>query len=332
MRPKLSDIAKKCGISIAQVSRAINDYPDVSLETRQYVKKIANEMGYKTNRTIKRRKSYDKRITLLIMNFDEKKEIRSITYANLIAGIERFCTDYHFELKVIFISERQKIRYTFEEFASRNEIYNCIIMGISEDDKYFREIEKSSRNIVLIDNYINNVNYVTSDDVTGMELVTEHLIEKGCKRFLFLGGNEDVFVSNQRELGFNRTLIKNKFRLSDIKYLYANFEEKEAYLKVEKLIKAKKFNFDAVVCVSDMCAIGVIKALNSYQITVPEKCLVTGYDGTIISSYFTPSLTTIKQDFKQKGYLAGYTIIQKLTNSTIEDISVPVKLIKGQST
>jgi DNA-binding LacI/PurR family transcriptional regulator len=202
MRPKLKDIAKICGISITQVSRAINDYPDVSLETKNLVKTVADRMGYKTNRTIIRQKSYEKKISLLILNFDASKESKSITYTNLISGVERFCQEYEFEFNIIFLNEKEKKQNTFEELASKRQIFNCIIVGLEETDKYYKEIKSSKRNIVVLDNQIssdnNNIACVTGNDIKGMEKITTHLIEEGKKRFLFIGGKEDLFVTNQR--------------------------------------------------------------------------------------------------------------------------------------
>jgi LacI family transcriptional regulator len=328
---RLIDIARVSGCSITQVSRALNDYPDVGYNTRQLVLETAKKLGYKTNRTVKRQTTYEKSITVLNMNYKPNHQIKGIISANTVAGIYQYAKENKLSMNVIYVSKEEQEKYSFDEYASKHQFSNCIVVGIDETDPFFEQIEGTNVNVVLIDNSVDNSYYVASDDIMDMYRLVQEMLKEGYKKFLFIGGRPDIFVSNQRELGFNRALIGAGLNISDMTYVYADFKEEIAYQEVQKLIKTKSFDFDAVIAVSDLMAIGAIRALNEAGMSVPRDCAVSGFDGLVIGEYFTPKLTTVKQDFFKKGYLASFTCARLLQKMEAENIVIESAIVRGES-
>jgi LacI family transcriptional regulator len=328
---RLVDIAKLSGCSITQVSRALNNYPDVGYATRELVKETARKLGYVTNKTVNREITYEKKITVINMNYKTNHQIKGMISANTVAGIYQYAKENKLSMNVHYVSREEQEKYSFDEYASKHNISNCIVVGIDEKDPFFAQIEKTSVNVVLIDNSVSNSYYVASDDIMDMYRLVQEMLKEGYKKFLFVGGRPDIFISNQRELGFNRAIINAGLNISDMSYTYANFKENTAREQINEIINKNEFDFDAIVAVSDLMAIGVIKALNENGISVPKDCAVTGFDGLIIGEYFTPKLTTVRQNFFKKGYFASFTCARLMQKMDAENIVIESEIIWGKS-
>jgi len=321
------DISRETGFSPTTVSKALNNYPDVSEKTKQIILKKAAEMGYIPNshaRILTTKKSW----TIGIL-FDEKLNV-GIKHPFFNAIIESFKKKV--ELKgydLLFISKDIGGHpITYLDHCKIRGVDGVIIITSDPTNEQIQELINSNFPCVLIDNESDKVSSVHSDDAQGCYLAVEYLYSLGHRKIAHIYGSRDTFAGNARYNEFINAL--EKFKLPKIdKYLveggYFSFEG--GYKAMKKLLELDDLP-TAVFASGDLMAIGAINAIKEKGLRIPDDISVVGYDDLDVCRYITPKLTTIKQNTDLIGENAADILIDMIDKkSSRASIVVPVELI-----
>lgn len=310
-RTTLKDIAEELGITVTSVSKALKDYPDISVETKKAVKKLAKKLNYQPDsRAIAMKRNKSNIIGVII------PEIVHFFFSNVIQGIMSYCDQKGYQV-LIALSNNQKSL----EKKQVNLMFNTRVDGLiaslaneSATAKHFKILKEYNIPLVLFDKIDERFecNKVKIDDRFGAFLATEHLIAKGCKRLAHIRGPQHPLNAKERYNGFCDALKKH------------NLELDPALIKIcEKVTLSEGYDFakellaldnppDGIFTVTDQVGVGVIKAAQEMNLKIPEQLKVVGFSDSQIAQVVKPSLSTIHQPGYEIGETAARLLIEEI--------------------
>lgn len=325
-------IAKKCGYSVATVSKAINGAPDISAETREFIRKVADEMGYMPNaaaRMLKTSRSYNFGV---LFEDAANRGLTHIFFSHILNGFKRRAEELGYDIS--FISDRLGGReISYLEHARYRNCDGVMIASVDYSEPGVVELVSSGIPVVTIDYIFDNCASVISDNVGGVSDLVRYAYDMGHRKIAFAHG-EDSAVTRNRVASFCRTCAQLKIPVPEeylVPCIYLNAPAAEAATK--KLMELP----DPPTCIlyaDDLSYFGGLNALERMGLSVPEDVSAMGYDGADVSQMLRPHLTTMKQAPHHMGELAA----EELAKAVEEGRSylpsrqvVPGVLITGQT-
>ncbi len=326
----IRDIAREAGVSINTVSRALNDKPDINVETKKKVLEVADRLGYIRDATAVSLRYGLTRVIGVIL-----EDSSNPFYSEVLKGIEMAAKKKKFN--VIFMNTERS--YELENEAIKTmigrRVDGMIISPTQEKCDDIKLLSEKGIPFVVLGVHFDELDVpeIYTDDEKGGYLATKHLIEIGRRRILFLNGFTYKSVAKMRLNGYRKAL--KEFGLEYDESLVYEIEEgyESAYNKVKELLK-KGISFDSIFCFNDVFAIGAIGALKEKGIKVPQDIAVVGYDDIYFSKFISPSLTTVKIDKILEGKLAFemlHGILTKKIGKNVKNV-LDVELIVREST
>jgi LacI family transcriptional regulator len=297
MTVRMKQIAKMAGVSVSTVSNVLNGRNNVGQATREQVMQICSEHGYYPTTSGKKGKS-DKtnRVLFIFRDFDRD------FYLKIINGISDFLTENGYDL--IICTNKSSANLMRSSFAS-----GAISLDGSMTDDFLISVAKPDFPIVLMDRIIKNEHANTKSVVVDNYPVicdmVQALVDKGFKRFGFIGGL-DTLDNKERFAGFINTLAKNNIVFDRKNYFHGNYREKSGYQAANIMILSNVLP-EVLVCANDNMAIGAIKAFEENNIRVPDDITVTGFDDSDTATM--AGLTTISIPRYESGYLAAKELL-----------------------
>jgi DNA-binding LacI/PurR family transcriptional regulator len=332
MGASIHDVAKRAGVSPRTVSNVVNDYVHVKPETRARVQAAIDELRYRPNVSARRLRQRNTRTIALAV-----PELSQPYFAELIDVIERAAQERGYTVIATQTGgSRERERAMLREFDSH--IVDGIILSalaITTDD--LAEL-KPSIPIVFIGEQIppGDVITIAIDNEKALFDVTSHLIASGRRRIAALGASEDRgHRSGQLRLaGYRRAIRDAGLPLDDSLVLHTPGYSRAAGRAAARQAIERDPAIDAFVCFNDVLAIGALRALADFGISVPERVAVTGVDDIDDAAYCVPALTTISPD---KGAIALSAVTSLVTlidepESGTASIEHAYRLIQREST
>ncbi|MCI9151409.1 MAG: LacI family transcriptional regulator [Lachnospiraceae bacterium] len=317
----IQDVAKAAKVSIGTVSRALNDYTDISEETRARVQKVAKELGYFPNlnaRSLSSKRQIN--IALILSGFLEEKIFNDYE-TMLMKGCYRYALEHGIEISMRVINTRIQEEKTYDQLCSEYGISGAVFFGLKTTDFYCEILPKSEHPSVTVDMELlgARIGNVMVDNFQAFRELTQHLVDCGHRRIVLMHGRKNTYVSQERLAGAREALKANGLELTADQIVYTNFLEEEAYENT--LVYFKNHapgDVTAFLCMSDLIAVGTINALKHLGYRVPEDYSVVGYDGLNFSAYTDPKLTTVDQNAQNSGYVAAELLHHMIKGEAVE--------------
>ncbi|PFN04497.1 MULTISPECIES: LacI family DNA-binding transcriptional regulator [Bacillus cereus group] len=286
----IKDIAEKAGVSIATVSRVLNNDPLLSVgdETKRKIFEAAEELSYKKRTS---RKKELPRIALVHW-YTEEEELNDLYYMSIRLGIEKRCEQQGLKIVKLFHSQ-------MEELMKEN-IQGMIAIGKFSE----REIglfEAITKNIVFVDSSPKEETFdsVVVDFEKVTRKVIDYLIEKEHQKIGYIGGRETFKdqtseIEDPRERAFIKYMKKQELLYEKNIYI-GQFSVNDGYSLMKQAIEEQQDQLPTAFFVgNDTMAIGCLRALNEHGIAVPERVNIIGVNDISISQYLSPALSTVK--------------------------------------
>ncbi len=328
------DIAHMAGVSQSTVSRALSDSPLVNQETRDRIKKIAEELNYKVDKNASNlRKQRSQTLALLL--FEDPTSDDSLInpfFISMLASITKATTEAGYDLLVSFQNLNDDWHAVYKDSSKADGL---ILLGYGSYTEYEHKLEQLEEQDIRFTRWgAPDLKHpgitVGSDNFKGGYMATEHLLQLGRKNFAFVGLTDDSAPELQaRFLGCIAALEDNGLSSEDIIKEDAISIENSGYDATLNLIN--RAIPDAIFCASDLIALGCIRALQEREIKVPEDIAVVGYDNIQISEFFTPPLTTVSQNTIDAGELLVKNLLLMLNDEEVSDILLKPELIVRKS-
>lgn len=313
----LKQIAKELHVSVSTVSKALNDSPEISEQTKAKVKEYAKLKNYKPNvigLNLKNRKT--KTIGVIIPN------ILNSFFAKVFTGIEKVAEEKGYNVITCISNESLEKEINTLEMLSNGTI-DGFILSVSEEAQklnefsHFNDIINEGTPIVMFDRISEEVNCdkVIVDDFESSVNATEHLINSGCKKIALFSSIDNLSVGKLRAQGYLKALEKNGIPINDVNIILTDSEEdfdKKAQLLFDK------HKIDGIFAVDEHAAVSAIKLglKNGYKI--PEELSVIGFADGVWSRRLSPSLSTVSQHGPEIGEAAAKLLIEELESKDEE--------------
>ncbi len=337
-RVKLEDIARKLNISIATVSRALDENPRVKLSTREKVLSMAKLMGYMPNQIAKSLSSGKTNIIgVLIPRYDEP------FFIEVCRGIDQYARRYNY--KILISSSRNSYEFEKENLISFEKgLVDGVILSPTHETEnvaHLNELIDKGIPMVLFDNIreeVSGADHVMIDDEKASFTAVEFLIKKGRKKIAFIGGIKQKKVFQDRYKGYIAALRQYNIPIYDELILHCNsldreFEDKE----ILSFFRHLPIYPDAVFACTDNYGLLTMKSLLKIGKKIPEEVSVIGFGDLGLGEVFVPSLTCVSQPSFEMGQKAAELLINQLNESDDVDhkktiLRLETKLTQREST
>lgn len=314
----IKDVAKEAGVSISTVSKALNDVDVLHPATKAHILEVAERLNYVPNLNGKLLKSGESKM----LGFFTTSVSGPYFYV-LVEAMARRCEKLGYGLTVIISKDKQVI---LSNLLGRRVDGAIIFEELMIDDKDVEAMEKAQIQAVFLDRVIDREtmgSVIFDSYVSGYE-ATKYLISLGHKRIAYISGVETMYDSEQRKKGYLDALYDHQLEMDEELILYGYFEEEGSYNAVKTFIHLHPEKLpDAFLAGNDLSAMGCIKALQSEGYQVPEDISVMGFDDINLAQYFSPPLTTVKNQIARQGNLAVdhlVNMIQKKEKGRIQKL------------
>ena len=333
--PTSRDIAEIAGVSQATVSRALRNSPLVREETRERIQRIARELNYFVNRNAAGLRSQQSNtIALLLFDETEGTEVQiNPFFLSMFGYITRSAAALGYD---VLVSLQQLSDDWHIEYQASRRADGLILLGYGDYVKYREKLdalaEANTRFIIYGVVVDGQPGYsLGCDNVAGGMLAARHLLDLGRRRIVILGDTSKrhpEFLSRRK--GYREALKTIGLEEHSELVVHSENSEEDGYRAVANLL-SRGVDFDAVFAVSDMMAIGAIKALTEAGRRVPDDISVVGFDDLPRAPYVTPPLTTVRQNIREAGEGLVQGIVDLIEGKKIESRQTDPQLIVRKS-
>lgn len=309
--PTLVDVAKLAGVSIATVSRVLNESQKVKANTIQRVHSAMNELGYPYSQPSNTERN--KLIVVVLPGLDNP------FYAKIVQGIQASSKSHRYDT-MIYLCKDVDQRYKKIIDALRM-VHACgvIILSPVNHLEALQEINDYTP-LVQCAEYNEDVSlpYVGVDDYSAAKNAVEYLISRGRKRIALINGPQKYKYSRQRHAGYWDALIQADL-IPDPAFVFHVTEMGfDSAFSVARQLLLGNVHPDAILATSDISAAASVKAASDAGLRVPEDLAIIGFDNTFVSSISHPSVTAVNMPQFQLGYMASEVLVERISNPSGE--------------
>lgn len=329
----MKDISAVCGVSIATVSKALNNHKDIGEETKEHIRQVAKEMGYSPNAAAKILKT-NRTYSLGVLFVDDGQSGLTHDYfAHVLDSFKRTAEERGYDITFINSCKTRSQRMSYLEHSRYRRFDGVVIACVDFEDPEVEELVRSNIPVVTIDHLFNNRSTILSDNVKGISDLVHYIYEMGHRKIAYIHG-ADSAVTQSRLSSFYRTCEELGIDIPAEYVREAPYRNtKGTYTETIKLLDLK----NPPTCIlypDDFSCFGGINAIHERGLRIPDDVSVAGYDGIRIARHYRPQLTTIIQDTKRLGQEAAMKLIDLIENpktTLTEQIVVTGEVFCGES-
>lgn len=321
----IRDVAHHLNVSIATVSRALDGYSDVSEDTRQLVVRTAQEMGYAPNRAARQlRRQKAETIGFIIpaisQRFDEPY------FMEFIAGMGDELSGKNFDLLVANATTAEMERNLYQRWVNSRKVDGFVLTRMEIYDWRVNYLAKAKMPFVSLGSSHDELDYpcVQIDGSDAYSELIKHLLERGFTRFAFIGGLNDLTMHLDRLNWFQSALTKYGLNCEPQNILSTHMTIAAGNEAANNLF-SRLTPPDAILCVNDETAFGVIEAARERGLKIGKDVAIAGFDGVGDSLHTVPPLTTLEIPVPDIGRQLVRMIVAVLQKEALSENRVIVR-------
>ncbi|WP_347553222.1 LacI family DNA-binding transcriptional regulator (plasmid) [Pseudalkalibacillus hwajinpoensis] len=329
MNPTIQDVAKAANVSIATVSRVLNNQPGFSQKTKQRVLQAIEEIGYQPNaiaRGLVNRNSGT--IGVLFPS------VSGLLSSEVLHGIEARANEEGYSVIVCNTAADHEKTLKYIQLLSEKRVDGLVFVSEEVNEEYYKAFQRMGVPVVLVltQSYKYPLPYVKVDDSHAAYTATNYLIESGHERIGMLSGNpNDLLAGRSRIEGFKRALLEAELPYSEsLVKKQTSFTYEDGINSLPRLLERHP-EITGIFAASDEIAIGAIAAAYKLGIRIPEDVSIIGYDNLKLSEMSIPPLTTISQPFQRMGEKAIEMVLTLKNDKQAESSVMPHHLVERES-
>lgn len=309
----IKDVADYAGVAISTVSKVLNDYPNVSENTKKKVRKAIDELHYVPNTIAAALSSKQFARVALIVNLNTQTQAIDEITMQYLSGALNKAREKNIEVITIFYSmlEGMAADEIVRYFQSQS-IFGIVIFGLSKDDKVFHTLLSMEvfKSVVVDAPFVSaSTSSVWVDNKKAQyDVAKKAVLDGNSHRILYIAGKKNGYVTEYRLEGIRELAAEKNL---DLQIYYGEFSE----LKAREIAMEHGKEADLIVCASDLMAIGAMNACIDIDIFRP----VCGFDGITLMGYVGKQMLTVRQDF--------YAVAQ----AAVEEVFLLLSGEKGRS-
>lgn len=307
----IKDIAKQLNISVSTVSRALNNNPDISPETRKLVQDFAKEHKYKPNAMALILRTNHSNIIGVIV-----PELANHFFSSVLSGIETVAEDHDYHVIICQSMEEYTKEIKNVQTLIKARVSGVLISQSKTTTQYehFQELIDNDIPVVFFDRICTGIETgkVVVDDYSGTFKAVEHMIKTGCKRIAFFAAPLHLEITKNRRNGYLDALRKYQIP-TDENLIYIADDKLLGYKKAKELLSGNN-SPDAFMAMNDYTASGILLAAKELKLRIPDDISICGFSNSNISQDTDPMLTTVDQHPAIVGEEAMKLMLEKVSN------------------
>jgi len=327
-RVSIKDVARAAGTSVSTVSRALNDHPDVSQETREHVLSVARSLGYERNPFAQSLISGKSGLVAIIVH-----EIDNDYHLQLIRGLSRAAKRLDQEILFTFTESRQETLKSCTSVYRRGVADGAVVFSpVPQDQLSLLKLQNAGFSLVIIQaaQTLKGLTSISPMDFQGAVDATQHFIDLGHRRIGLITESREWGAGPGRLSGYKAAMEANHIPLPEDLILERYSGYPKWGHKAARHYLDNGLDLTAVLCFNDLVAYGLIQEFTQAGVKVPERISVIGFDD-IPNSQYTPArgLTTVRQPIVEIGEMALEMIVD-LINQRIQPgahVRIPMELV-----
>ena len=329
---KLKDIAEVVGVSVATVSKALNNSHEISIEMTKRINKLANEMGYIANsqaRSLKTNRSYNVGVVYVD---NSKAGLKHEYFSTMLGSIQETLRTKGYDFT--FISNLVgQTKHTLLSHARYRRCDGVIVVTADYEDKEVLELVESDMSVVTIDHIFPNKTAILSDNIVGLGSIVDYIYKLGHRKIALIHG-ELTSVTKDRLTSFDNACKRLNITVEKeyIKQGYYHLPRQSGLATRELL------NLDnpptCIIYPDDYSFMGGMSEIEKHGLKIPDDISVVGYDGIYLSRILRPILTTYVQDSDEIGRQAALHLIDQIEHPkefVAKNIMISGKLQPGET-
>lgn len=330
MRSTIKDVAEKAGVSIATVSRVINNSQQVSEQVREKVLQVIEEMGFRPNPVARSLVMKKSRLIGVVV-----PDMTSFFFGEIMNGIEEIIRTHQYDILVCNTRGNHELEVRYLDLFQTKQVEGIIFMSWKLENDVVDHIRRMDTPVVMINRNTSRLTVpsVSIDNYKAAYEMTHYLLEKGHEKIALIRNSIDVDAFGLEQYkGYKQALKEHGLEVNKNYVRYADFSVENSYKIVKALIEEKDMP-TAIFATSDSMAIGAINALKDRGYNVPTDVSVVGFHDTRLASIYRPKLTVIHQPLFNIGTVAVKMIIDRIKGQKSGEniVILPHTLIERES-
>lgn len=324
----IQQVAKEAGVSVATVSRVLNNPSTVATKTRIKVEKTIKQLNYEPSSLGRNLRNLESRLLLVMI-----PSISNPFYFEIIKGIETAALKKHYNIMLCETDSDPDRENIYFDLVRTRMADGIISMDPAVNMDTLMEMARRFAIIQCSEYAIDSgIPYVSIDSVSAAYLAVRHLINIGHKKIALINSDTNFLYARQREEGYKKALKEHGITLNP-DYIYHTNQlgfnyGRQAMRNILKLEDRPT----AVFAVSDVLAIGALKEIKAVDLHVPDDIAVVGFDKIEFSNMTNPTLTTVAQPMYNMGTIAATMLMHKIKGKEVENVILDHELVIREST
>lgn len=320
----IHDIAKELNITASTVSRALNDHPRISEDTKLAVTRIAQELRYQPHNLAAALRSGKSNIIGVIIPVADRN-----FFGSIVRGIEEIANHANYQVMICQTYEDPKKEAAAVQ-ALMNSRVDGIIASLSKNTMNFTHFNKvidEGIPLILFDRYNDQleISHVVIDDYQGAYKAVSHLIQQGCKKIAHFTNLQKISIYRERLRGYKAALQDHDIPFRPEYVIESDMQLLDGRRSMEKLLSLSVIP-DAVFSSSDLGAMGALQVCKENNIKIPQQVAIIGFSNEPFTMFSDPPLTSIDQHCKRMGNIASDIFLEEVKLSSAEKF-IPKKIV-----
>ena len=330
----IKDIAREAGVSVSTVSRVIAGHPDVSVRTAELVRGVITKYHFTVNRNARNLKQSETTTILVVI-----KGRRNVLFASMLEHVQAAVMPTGFTVTTQYVDEDANEVLEAERLVPEIKPRGVVFLGGNADNvtNNALRIGEPCPAVVLTNTVAKAgkpfISSVTTDDRRSAREAARYLIDRGHRNIGVIGGDPLCSpISNQRQQGVLDALRESGIELNTATHcVETRFSLEAGYEAAESLVKTAQ-GITAIYAMSDMMALGAMRALYDQGLRVPDDISLIGHDGVDLVTYVIPKLVTIRQPQQQMAFRAIEILVDHIhgMSTPIEEF-LEAEIVAGES-
>jgi LacI family transcriptional regulator len=329
----LKSVAQELGLSESTVSRVLNGHADkyrISSKTKKAVLRLADKLQYSPNRLARSlRLSKTHTIGLII------PDISNPFFATITRFIENNANQHGYTVMVCDTEENtSKEKESLDILLSR-QVDGLVVMPVGKQSEHFERIKDLHLPVVLVDRYFPEVGlpYVATNNFQGVYDAVSYMIQNGHKSIACVQGLCETMANIERVKGYRQALVDHNLKVDETLIAGENFGAENGYVHT-KLLLSRESRITAVMALSNLIALGAIRAIREKGLHIPDDISIIGFDDQPYCAYLEPPLTTVAQNEAEMGRIAIDLLLKQIegdNHNPPEGLLIPTRFIERSS-
>lgn len=324
----IKDVAKYAGVSVATISRVLNEPDKVSEDTRTKVLKAIEETGYRQNLFGKHLRCKKTNIILVMLT-----SVVNSFCAKIVNSIDNEAKKHGYSIMICATNDDPKTEERYLNYVKNRFVDGMIVINSTMNQEEMASLS-SQFPVVQCSEYADpdTTPYVTINNKQAAKDAVGHLIKNGRKNIMIIGVDDPNIISaGERLEGYKEALNENNIEYDSKKVVYSNFGFRNTQNILTEYFK-NNVNIDAIFAISDKMAAAAIGVLQKKNLKIPEDIMVIGFDNTDITYMFNPTISTVAQPHKEMGKTAFKMLLDRMNDKKCKNYILNHELVIRKST